>query len=35
MIDLARLLLPIFFKNICTYKKDTINELTPLYGVIY
>lgn len=34
MIDLARLL-PIFFKNICTYKKDTVNELTPLCGVLY
>ena len=34
MIDLGRLL-PVFFKNICTYKKDTINELTPLCGVLY
>ena len=34
MIDLGRLL-PVFFKNIRTHKKDTINELTPLCGVIY
>ena len=34
MIVLGRLL-PVFFKNICTYKKDTVNELTPLCGVLY
>ena len=29
MIDLGRLL-PVFFKNICTYKKDTINGIINL-----